>query len=252
MSYRPEAPDHPHQPLAISRTRPTTHPMNPRLLHILILLAALAGPARAVQQVIQLLEAQTDATHVGYTLVNPLNAATVFDITLFAVSYPSAQPGPPDPIAPAGWSAQVLALADWSQPIGGVPTGGVNFRPSWAQFTGRAFTSAFAADAAVLGYYVDIALSAGQWSYVPIDPVHPGASLAGFSRGGTVASDFLAAGPVDAGTFVESIFDAPGTGMGTFSGAATTVPEPSAALLVLLGAGLCGCCRRRRQRERSV
>lgn len=220
--------------------------MTTRLLRIFLLLAALAAPARAVQPVIQLLETQTDATHVGYQLVNPLGAASVFDVTLFAVSLPAAQAYPVDPIAPAGWSAQVLALADWGLPIGGVPIGGVNFRPSWAQFTGRAFTSVFAAEAAVVGYYVNIDLLASQWSYHPVDPVHPGAARAGFARGGTVASDFLAAGPLDAGSFVGNLADAPGTGMGTFSGVATA-PEPTAALLVLCGAGVCLGRRARRK-----
>ena len=204
-----------------------------RSLVALIAAAALLVHARAALPVPSLTEEQIDSGHVAYTLTNPTGAA--FDITLFAVSGLSPQ----SPLAPAGWSAQVLALADWSLPIGGVST-----NPSWERFTGTAFTSVFDAAASVTGYYVTFAADAsGHWTYIPQEPLKPGGSLAGFSRAGTVASEFIAAGPGDSSTFIGDANDDPTQGVTRRTGTATVVPEPTSLLLLLVGAALFLCRR---------
>ena len=224
-----------------------------RFLSLCALLSLPAGPGRAA--VVQLFEQPAAGGRTAYQLVNPLGAATAFDITAFAVSLPSdpIYPGDPitpiDPVAPAGWSAQVLTLADWAQPMGGPVFGGpvdLPSRPTWAQFTGRSFGSAFADTATVLGFFVGFQPdAAGHWHYVPIDPIRPGTALAGFSRAGAPASDFLAAGPLDAGTFTGDVADATTLGVAAFNAPATPTPEPASATLLGLGALLLTTRRRR-------
>ena len=207
-----------------------------RILAISAVASALLVHAHAIEEIkVKLFEEQTAPNRVSYSLVNPSGAQVVFDITLFAVSLPD-DPNPVDPLAPAGWSAQVLSLADWSQPIG-YNIDGVTTRPSWERFTGQAFNSVFSAADTVLGYYIPFnpALN-GTWSYTPQDPIKPGQSLAGFSRAGLVASDFIAFGPSDSANFVGDADDNPTQGVGGITGTATVVPEPSSAFLLLSGA----------------
>jgi hypothetical protein len=212
--------------------------MTPRIHRILAIGTVAAGllvRAHAIEQIkVKLFEEQVSANRVAYSLNNPVGAQVVFDITLFAVS--TGTSAPQEPVAPAGWSAQVLSLADWSQPIG-YNIDGVTTRPSWERFTGQAFTSVFSAADTVLGYYIPFTPAAnGTWSYSPQDPIKPGQSLAGFSRAGMVASDFIAFGPSDSATFVGDADDNPTQGVSGTTGTATVVPEPSAALLLLSGA----------------
>ena len=213
--------------------------MIPRIHHafaIWAVAAGLLGHAHAIEQInVKLFEEQTAPSRVSYSLDNPTGAQVIFDITLFAVSLPD-DPNPVDPLAPHGWSAQVLSAADWSQPIG-YNIDGVTTRPSWERFTGQAFTSVFSAGDLVLGYYIPFNPAVnGTWSYIPQEPIKPGQSLAGFSRAGLVASEFLAAGPSDSATFVGDAADNPTQGVGGMTGTATVVPEPSSAFLLLSGA----------------
>ena len=215
-----------------------------------LLLALLAGPGPfAAGAVVQLFEQPAAGGRTAYQLVNPLGAATAFDITALAVSF-APDTNPADPVAPAGWSAQVLTLAEWAQPMGGPVFGGpvdLPSRPTWAQFTGRSFGSAFADTATVLGFFVGFQPdAAGHWQYYPSDPIRPGTALAGFSRAGAPASDFLAAGPLDAGTFTGDVADAPTLGVAAFNAPATPTPEPASATLLGLGALLLTTRRRRR------
>lgn len=188
---------------------------------------------------IKLFEAQSGPNEVTYTISNPSGGSVIFDITVFAVSLPS-QPVAGNLAAPAGWSAQFLQQADW-----GLPIGGLNGNPTWAQFTATPFTSVFQPGDNVLGFYVTIAPDAqGKWTYLPQSPVKPGQTLSGFSRPGVAASDFIAAGPSDSSTFVGDTDDDPTLGVGGFSGAATPVPEPTSAGLLLAG---CAVFLRRRR-----
>ena len=231
--------------------------MIPRIYHALAICAvaaALLGRAHAIEEIkVKLFEEQTSPNRVSYTLDNPSGAQVVFDVTLFAVGLDdfNIDSDPLDPITPAGWSAQQLTLADWSQPIG-YNIDGVTTRPSWERFTGQAFTSVFAGADTVLGFYVPFTPAAnGTWSYAPQEPLKPGQSLAGFSRVGMAASEFLAFGPTNADTFIGNANDNPTQGVAGINGTATVVPEPSSALFLLSGAAFLLRRRTLRTHERN-